>query len=777
MAGIPANRVVAVVADLDTGYRQIGSGYLLGARLVLTARHCTHDTATGRPATALRVMRASDGASVEVTLGAAAPSLDLVVLTAVGDPQWAADDVFDRVTFGRVDRDQSGVLDDCEAVGFPLWQQSELGSYRDLAEVHGSIYALEGRESQRLVMRDPTLTGVGWARMADAPDLDGPASQAAWNGLSGAAVFQGGLLLGVVIEHHPRQGPTAVQIRPMDAVAAAGDPDSARLGEVLGLGDPDVFRPATTRSGTSDQTLSPARPQWSRAVSGAAARLAGQLVAPPAVTALLASADKRAMARLIERALATALAELVSGADPDAAAILIAGAESVLGGYFADAEVALAVVETTLAGAGRPIGDLIAPFGDERGGDAEPLGFDIPALLTAVGDGLASEVRAEAARPQSPLFNLFMVGHAGLVETALAGSAPARVIGTAPAPPDLVIGRDDDLRRLRGRIGASGQLGNGAGEGARLQVITAVRGWPGVGKTTLAAKLVHDPAVARAFPHGVLWARLGRPGRVSSELSGWLASVGVDAGRDASVEYMSSRLSASLRGRRMLLVVDDVWDPRDAVPFLVGGPGSAMVVTTRGRAVAEEVVSTADQVYLLDVLDQQSSIQVLTELAPQVAASHPEAIGRLASTVEGLPLALQVAGRLLAAEAGRGLPVDTVLDQIADGVRLLSQRTPARLAAIVEESSPTMAAVFDRSVASLDGSDQLRFAYLGAFAPKPAMFTTDQIAAVWAALGDAATDVQDGIRTLVDRGLLETVAPACFQMHALLAIYADALLG
>ncbi len=217
----------------------------------------------------------------------------------------------------------------------------------------------------------------------------------------------------------------------------------------------------------------------------------------------------------------------------------------------------------------------------------------MPALLTAFSNALAMEVRAEAAKPQSPLFNLFMVSHADRMETAVAGST-SRVVGTAPAPPDLVIGRDDDMQRMRERIGASRSQGNGATRHACLQAITAVRGWPGVGKTTLAAKLVHDPEVARAFPHGVLWARLGRPGRVSSELAGWLASVGGDAGSDASVEYMSSRLSASLRGRRMLLVVDDVWDARDAVPFLVGGPGCAMVVTTRGRAVGGEAVPTGE---------------------------------------------------------------------------------------------------------------------------------------------------------------------------------------
>ena len=57
--GIPADRIVAVVADLDTGQVQVGSGYLVTGRQVLTARHCTVDKRTGRPARSLRVVRLS----------------------------------------------------------------------------------------------------------------------------------------------------------------------------------------------------------------------------------------------------------------------------------------------------------------------------------------------------------------------------------------------------------------------------------------------------------------------------------------------------------------------------------------------------------------------------------------------------------------------------------------------------------------------------------------------------------------------------------------------
>ncbi len=77
-AGIPADRVMAVVASLDTGQVQIGSGYLVTERLVLTASHCAMDKKTGRPATKLQVACRSGGTEATATLLAAQSELDVV---------------------------------------------------------------------------------------------------------------------------------------------------------------------------------------------------------------------------------------------------------------------------------------------------------------------------------------------------------------------------------------------------------------------------------------------------------------------------------------------------------------------------------------------------------------------------------------------------------------------------------------------------------------------------------------------------------------------------
>jgi|GEM_PF-751880 len=229
--GIPADRVVAVAADLDGGRVQIGSGYLVTERLVLTARHCTVDERNGRSIRSLRVIRLSGAAATATPIAAAE---DVAVL-AVADTAWAVPAVLEPPRFGRVDRSHSGELRDCEAMGFPRWQLDPKDQQRGCAELHGTIRVTEDIESGLLVMRDPQLTDVVVPGTVAAGDLT---DSSPWGGLSGALVFHQGVALGVVIKHHPRQGGSAITILPVERFAAdpaSGNPGSAAVAAALGL--------------------------------------------------------------------------------------------------------------------------------------------------------------------------------------------------------------------------------------------------------------------------------------------------------------------------------------------------------------------------------------------------------------------------------------------------------------------------------------------------------------------------------------------------------------
>ena len=157
------------------------------------------------------------------------------MLTVGEDPAWAEAAALEPPRFGRVDRSRSGELRDCTAVGFPLWQLDPRDQQRNAAELHGTIRVTEDVESGLLVMRDPLLDDVAIPGTAAAEDR---AEGSPWGGLSGALVFWQGIALGVVIEHHPRQGRSAITILPVErfaAVPAGGDPDGAAVAAALGL--------------------------------------------------------------------------------------------------------------------------------------------------------------------------------------------------------------------------------------------------------------------------------------------------------------------------------------------------------------------------------------------------------------------------------------------------------------------------------------------------------------------------------------------------------------
>ena len=122
--------------------------------------------------------------------------------------------------------------------------------------------------------------------------------------------------------------------------------------------------------------------------------------------------------------------------------------------------------------------------------------------------------------------------------------------GSAPPLPALIVGREDDLRNLKARL----VMTLGGQETSATQVLTAMRGWPGVGKTTMVAALAHDPEIADAFPDGVLWTSLGQTPSILSELAAWGRALDTDNLLSGTVEEASARLTARLRNKRMFSI-------------------------------------------------------------------------------------------------------------------------------------------------------------------------------------------------------------------------------
>lgn len=333
-----------------------------------------------------------------------------------------------------------------------------------------------------------------------------------------------------------------------------------------------------------------------------------------------------------------------------------------------------------------------------------------------------------------------------------------------PYYPQIFIGRDQDVAKIKTRLGVE--------PNEPRQPITIIRGWPGVGKTTLVNRLAHDPSLIHTFMDGVLWTSLGHNANPFGVLKSWLSQLDIYySGQDKTLEELIGRVRVALQDKNILLIVDDIWEKEHGEIFKRVATGrNTLLMTTRFTYIAEALAEIPENIYFLDVLSEKNSLELLRKLAPQAVQKHERSLHDLIKTLEGLPLALRVAGSLLEKEQTLGLDVEKLIHDLNDTYLLFKQTAPTSYFNEQTGQTPSIALLFQRSVETLQPTDQEAFADLGVFASKPATFDLKAVAYVC-----ELDDPIPTIRQLVDHGLLEPLGNARFQMHYTLSMYAKSL--
>jgi hypothetical protein len=123
-----------------------------------------------------------------------------------------------------------------------------------------------------------------------------------------------------------------------------------------------------------------------------------------------------------------------------------------------------------------------------------------------------------------------------------------------------------------------------------------IQGMGGIGKSILAAAVVREVEVRRAFPDGLVWVTLGPNPNLLLRLAGVCRALGDPPQSFADAEQGRARFAALLADRASLLVLDDAWQLEHVGAFEALGPHARhyleLAVFPQGVSIPETAVRT-----------------------------------------------------------------------------------------------------------------------------------------------------------------------------------------
>jgi hypothetical protein len=296
-------------------------------------------------------------------------------------------------------------------------------------------------------------------------------------------------------------------------------------------------------------------------------------------------------------------------------------------------------------------------------------------------------------------------------------------------------------------------------------------GLPGVGKTTVVNALAHSANIEKSFPDGIVWVTLGPRPQMRTVLNALGSTFGLDLLSERDDSGCVERLRLWLHRRRAFVIVDDVWEPHHGASFLLTGPLGRTVFTTRESLVAFPL-ATPNRSIRVHELQPPDALDMLHELAPSAVTRDRGLAKELCRKLDHLPLAIKLAGGVLAQEGDVPGRIDALLVELTTRRQSRLDLTGFETRPGLDPDSPaSMKAILGLSVDRLDGMDRERFALLSTFGCEPLFWIIPHAAAVW------DCDLQEAEATtsrLIQRGLVERRGDE-YWMHALLADYAEEL--
>ena len=315
----------------------------------------------------------------------------------------------------------------------------------------------------------------------------------------------------------------------------------------------------------------------------------------------------------------------------------------------------------------------------------------------------------------------------------------------------------------------------------------ALWGKAGVGKSALALALANRPEIVDRFEGGRLWLPIGpHPASRSAPLLEAIERLTGTPPEPLSEESLRQQLQMLLTDKRLLLIVDDLWQFNNVALLLKAlTPSTALLTTTRTQQTLDDVDAVVARLRRYDVrgLNRGAALELLRHSGPHTPAAvdgAPEAAAALTQAVGHLPLALRLLGRQLQRLARH--EATTAIRQLQDKFdELLSFDSPeARLG--IDDATPSLEAVLRLSYDELP-HDELRRAFrrLAVFGSQPLHFSTEAMASVWQVEGAKALawrqELEDAALLEAARDEREQIVETRYALHQVIGQLAALLLS
>jgi hypothetical protein len=277
----------------------------------------------------------------------------------------------------------------------------------------------------------------------------------------------------------------------------------------------------------------------------------------------------------------------------------------------------------------------------------------------------------------------------------------------------------------------------------------------GIGKSVIAASFARACDTRRAFGDGVIWLRFGQQANPLRNIAAIARAFNDDPQKYLDLDDARLHLPELLATKNCLIILDDVWKIDDAAPIVdAAGQLCRLLITSRDAGL---VRALGAQEHRLDVLDTNQALALLANWAGEPVEKLPAEAGAVADECGYLPLALSMAGAMVA-----GNP--------AGWKSVLNRLRKADLEKIEQQFRgypyPNLLKAIQVSVDALDGARRQRYFDFAVF-PEDTPIPAAALTTFWLPENLDEDDTTDFLNLLVNRSLLKRIGRDRYTLHDL----------